>query len=856
MRVVLKPISHPDIGEIVIEDSLFAVGRRETPFSAMEGAASQLSRRHARVFVEGGAAYVVDLGSTNGTQVDGRPLGTEPASLGDGNEIVFGSEISFRVGIEDDQDDATVVALPQTARLILSPEDSGLEPLVVENFPFLISRNDDWIQRHKDDYSEDIKEISRRHAIIVLKGARIYIEDLDSANGTYVSGERLDELAHALSDGDILSFGTSRFAYRVQVEQDGDKTIVASAADRDATRIQASSPAASERLSAQSDKGESSKSIVEEASSDQAEAEISQSVPHQSPTGEVDAISEVLGDPKTIYLNSNPTSFVNEVYAQQPAAAVEEVESTEEEAGDHRPVRRVAKARAVARELGSALEASPSTAKRVGIGVLLVVLLVGGALGTNYWLGADRRHVEVLLDEGAFAASADAAEAFLQRNPEDDQVDTWGAEALMNAVVPEWQRLIDQGDIQSAEIWLERSQEEHTHLKQGTQLLGMLSWATDVEAQMLAREDGPVSLFDEEQTVREIVEAWDSDPFSNRRLIGQLSDYVAAFEPSEARLMSALRTLQNDSSVYLNAIGELREDIVSRLNVGAVAEIRPLIREFEVRFPEVEGAAPLYLDVERYEELQALVEQKDLLSIRDFLGNGAFLTPVFAVHAETVLAEVMPPAEIVEQFESANELWRAGQLDDAMVAYQALTETKWGEVAQAEVERMRELMVAYRALERGRESADYTERLLAFHQLLKPGRDDFFLQTLKADLGQRQQALLSRLERNAEVARSEWSTFGSNGGIPGVLRLQKTLTDRFRSQAIHLTKALEAIVQATDGYVLTQSEPPSDWRALRTEIINEVARQRRALEDLKRVMEPALIDSKLVLIPKITEDMK
>jgi DNA-binding winged helix-turn-helix (wHTH) protein len=56
-----------------------------------------VSRRHARVVVNGGSATIEDLGSKNGTYVEGRRV-TEPMPLADGDEIKLGSvPLTFKV---------------------------------------------------------------------------------------------------------------------------------------------------------------------------------------------------------------------------------------------------------------------------------------------------------------------------------------------------------------------------------------------------------------------------------------------------------------------------------------------------------------------------------------------------------------------------------------------------------------------------------------------------------------------------------------------------------------------------------------------------------------------------------------
>src|SRR5437868_10715294 len=86
--IVLEPISNPELGEIRLDGSLFAVGRAEAPFASYPpDVAAVLSRRHARIFSEHGAAYIADLGSKNGTTVNGATVAQQPARLRDGDEL-------------------------------------------------------------------------------------------------------------------------------------------------------------------------------------------------------------------------------------------------------------------------------------------------------------------------------------------------------------------------------------------------------------------------------------------------------------------------------------------------------------------------------------------------------------------------------------------------------------------------------------------------------------------------------------------------------------------------------------------------------------------------------------------------
>jgi pSer/pThr/pTyr-binding forkhead associated (FHA) protein len=54
-------------------------------------------------------------------------------------------------------------------------------------------------------------EISRQHAAITLQGNSAILEDLKSANGTYVSGQRIERIE--LQPGDMFRLGTHQLVF-------------------------------------------------------------------------------------------------------------------------------------------------------------------------------------------------------------------------------------------------------------------------------------------------------------------------------------------------------------------------------------------------------------------------------------------------------------------------------------------------------------------------------------------------------------------------------------------------------------------------------------------------------------------
>ena len=56
--------------------------------------------------------------------------------------------------------------------------------------------------------------VSRHHSLIRNEGDEYAIEDLNSANGTYLNGERVN--AGSLEEGSLIQIGTSRFLFKLR----------------------------------------------------------------------------------------------------------------------------------------------------------------------------------------------------------------------------------------------------------------------------------------------------------------------------------------------------------------------------------------------------------------------------------------------------------------------------------------------------------------------------------------------------------------------------------------------------------------------------------------------------------------
>ena len=75
------------------------------------------------------------------------------------------------------------------------------------NKTYLLDKHKNTIGRDpKSDFVVDDIEISRNHLEVLVKGESVLLKDLNSTNGTFLNGKRLEKTA-TVTDGDLISIG-------------------------------------------------------------------------------------------------------------------------------------------------------------------------------------------------------------------------------------------------------------------------------------------------------------------------------------------------------------------------------------------------------------------------------------------------------------------------------------------------------------------------------------------------------------------------------------------------------------------------------------------------------------------------
>lgn len=96
-----------------LDESLISIGR--DPSNTIPISDPELSRHHAQMMAQGGKIVLEDMGSTNGTMVNGHKI-TGPHVLKSGEVISFGDQISLAFEAQNFDPDATVASVrPQPA---------------------------------------------------------------------------------------------------------------------------------------------------------------------------------------------------------------------------------------------------------------------------------------------------------------------------------------------------------------------------------------------------------------------------------------------------------------------------------------------------------------------------------------------------------------------------------------------------------------------------------------------------------------------------------------------------------------------------------------------------------------------
>jgi pSer/pThr/pTyr-binding forkhead associated (FHA) protein len=807
--ILLKAISHPELGDIRIDEILFAVGREEAPFdSYAPDIIADLSRRHARIFCEYGSVYLADLESKNGTTINGINVQHKISRLQNGDEVCFGRTLTYRVQLGNRAPTPQRVA--KLSSLTLTPQQSGtgLQPIAITQFPFLISKTDDTFARYKEAQPHQVNYISRRHAHIFLKGGLPFVEDLGSTNGTFVNGNRLDEHAVALKEGDLLAFGGHHFVYNVSLQKE-DQQI-----DPTVTMLSPLAASAANRI------GDTDKTTFVASAGSFLDIFCVDPAPHQDD----EANSEV---------------------AQQ----VDDVGKDTQK--NKRKDKARSKSAIFIAELAAAFAGNENySKKRMFKWGAMLAIMIGVLASALYFNGMSERTLQNLIDRGDYAQAAKLASVKLQQDPDNAQFKTLGSEALLKAYVPQWLTQLKTRDYDHAGTTLSMMKQLGRQNPDVLPLVGELEWMGNLEQFIMGRGgmDAPIRIYTDEDKIKMLLARWNDDTQGHQRAFDAIATAVPQFKDPYAEALSHVRKLQSDDAVYLPAIERLKASISSELNDNHPEALEAILKEYSEKYPRIGGLENVRQDMRQYSAIDNALHTQNLGALNTLLIKSKLSTPPFQAKLNSLKSSnQFPPADVIAQYQAVSKAWQAGDTQQAFDGLQKISGS-WADAATKQLEKKKNIAEQFAALQKSRGTNGYDERLLAFYGSLDPDEDVYFMRAIEADMGQYKEKALGQARELLTKAQTLWQQYQKSGPIEGTQRLDSVISSQFKTKAQLLSDADRNAQQGEQIYTQLKMEQPAEWRKVEDEIKNEAEQQRKALIEARDVLEPRLFKAKLALL--------
>jgi pSer/pThr/pTyr-binding forkhead associated (FHA) protein len=209
--------------EYEISKSEITIGRGQTNDIVLQD--TKASRMHARFeFNENGEVEVLDLGSTNGVKVNG--VRVEKAVLKPEDVVVIGdSQIHFERSAMDELDMTVIdteADLDRTMADFVMPmaiNDTSEDRIVIftpdRTWEVSLSGKVDSLTIGRADNNDiviDNSSVSRAHAQIIRDHKTFILKDLNSSNGIWLNGQKMDQVV--LEDGISVRVGYATLIFK------------------------------------------------------------------------------------------------------------------------------------------------------------------------------------------------------------------------------------------------------------------------------------------------------------------------------------------------------------------------------------------------------------------------------------------------------------------------------------------------------------------------------------------------------------------------------------------------------------------------------------------------------------------
>lgn len=182
---------------------------REGDISLMD---SRISRRHAQITNTDGVLTIEDLGSSNGTSVNGRsvPVG-EKVTLAGGEKVsLAGLEVAVQLPGAGGGNTTQAFGGNKTAAISAAPQKHTSPAILTwdgKEFPLKLGVNT-FGRKSDNDVPIGDPYISGKHGVIEIADDGIYVTDVGSTNGTSLNDSRLSpNMRTLMAEADVIQIG-------------------------------------------------------------------------------------------------------------------------------------------------------------------------------------------------------------------------------------------------------------------------------------------------------------------------------------------------------------------------------------------------------------------------------------------------------------------------------------------------------------------------------------------------------------------------------------------------------------------------------------------------------------------------
>ncbi len=228
-RLIITEQDQPEETAVPLEGGEIDLGRGEGNKVILTG--EGVSRHHAKILREGEPFFLIDLGSENGTLLNGFSIKANERNLLRNNDLITIAKYHIRFwetdervqkAIEEEEEitDTDVLEVKLLKKVLDSIDQERVPSLEVLNGSaegkrvFLTDDTEEFVIGRDPNCDFPVNEyvISRQHAKIVKQWGGLTLRDLESKNGTFVNNKRVIE--EHLHDGDRVALGTIVFLFR------------------------------------------------------------------------------------------------------------------------------------------------------------------------------------------------------------------------------------------------------------------------------------------------------------------------------------------------------------------------------------------------------------------------------------------------------------------------------------------------------------------------------------------------------------------------------------------------------------------------------------------------------------------